>query len=264
MKRIFIAVLIFGALIFFAANGLFRAAVPIAGSARTKSNELVDITLTSKNWPDRKAPWPQLKIPKSYLTNRGTWSGGDQELLVIQTGLPDLKPRPANIFPTAPQGTSEHAAQRNYWSNGIYLQVEAAPEGLTSLGTEYQLGKGARARGYVEQPVMHGLRRVHQVPCAADYAVAQANSNPGLNKPCLMDKPSREHFSLMEDGERALIKMDCSPPWTNDTGGCRARFLHRGLSVVLIFRRAELERWQEFVDGTKRMLDGFAGHNKKT
>lgn len=82
------------------------------------------------------------------------------------------------------------------------------------------------------------------------------------SKPCAMDKPTQEYFLLMEDGERALIKMVCTPPWTNDTGGCRARFLHHGLSITLIFRRAELERWQEFVDGSKRILDRFVINDK--
>jgi hypothetical protein len=262
MRRALFAVVIIGTLIFLAAKGLYRSAVPIAGSARTDSTELVDVRLVSKNWPDRKAPWPQLRIPKAYLTDPGTWGGGDRERIVIETGLPDLKPRPANIYPTAASGTAEHAAQRSYWSNGIYLQLEPAPEGLTSLSADYELGKDARSRGYLEQPAIHGLRQVHRVRCTADYAVAERNSDVSLDKPCATDKPSREHFFLMEEDGRALIKMECTPPWANDVGGCSARFLHRGISVISVFRRTELERWPEFVDGTKRMLDGFVINNK--
>jgi hypothetical protein len=237
-----------------------RSVVPVAGLSRTTSMELVTVTLKNESYGPRKTDWPKLRIPQAYLTDPADRSGGERERVKIETGMPDLLPRPALPYPTAPAGTTERLAQERYRADGMVVNVGPAREGVRNLNgaLPYFFGASAERGGYVLREPLYGLRRVYEVPCMR----ADQKDKPAAN--CDVDKPMSEHFFAFNEAGDLIAEFSCNPPWTGPGGGCQTTFLHRGMQILLIFRRQELERWNEFVSAAKSLVGRFLVHSGKS
>ncbi|HYM47724.1 MAG TPA: hypothetical protein VES91_04530 [Burkholderiaceae bacterium] len=117
------------------------------------------------------------------------------------------------------------------------------------------MSDASRKQGFLEQTTLHGLRRIHELPCTAEYAIAQRQRADGAGRSCDTEKPVSEHFFAFDANGEPTVQLICTPPWSNKNGGCRSYFLYKGMAVTAIFRRAELHRWREFIDGTENLLD---------
>lgn len=268
--QVAVAILICGGLlvtVVWLSERMFQLVVPIAGLSRTTSMDIVAITLKEERDSARKTPLPKLRIPKAYLTDPQNRAGGKQPRVWIETGLPELTPRPAIKHPSAPKGTPERAAQERFWANGMVVTLEPAYEGDTGdvNGTwRESIGERGRRWGYVEREPVFGLRRIHEVPCMQSHVIEREKKAVTSAKPCDPERPSQEHFFAVNEKGDAMVNFVCLPPWTGEEGGCQTRFFHSGVRINLIFRRQELPRWAEFVDGTKRLVDKFLLKNEKT
>jgi len=91
---------------------------------------------------------------------------------------------------------------------------------------------------------------------------ADQKDKPAAN--CDADKPVGEYFFALNEAGDLIAYFSCNPPWTGSGGGCQTRFLHRGTQVLLIFRRQELERWNEFVSAARVLVDRFLVQGDKS
>jgi hypothetical protein len=240
-------------------KGLQRV-VPTAGLSPTTSMDRVTVTLKNESHGPRKTDWPTLNIPQAYLTDPADRRGGERERVRVETGMPELLPRLALPNPTAPVGTSERLAQERYRADGMVVNIEAARDGLRNLNGIWSSMSGASGErgGYVVREPLFGLRRIHEVPCTR----ADQKDKPAAN--CDVDKPVSEYFFALNEAGDVIAHLSCNPPWTGPGGGCQTRFLHRGLQILLIFRRQELERWKEFVGGARALVDRFLVQSDKS
>jgi len=95
----------------------------LKGVGRTEDLTPVDLILRSNH---EKTNGHTLKflIPKSYLTRKVNWLGGEQESIEIQTGLPDLLARPAIKSSRTKISESDCQSSQDYTDNGIYIRLE--------------------------------------------------------------------------------------------------------------------------------------------
>ncbi len=80
----------------------------------------VEIILRSKH-KSTNGHMLTFSIPKAYLRKKRHWKGGEQEDLEIQTGLPDLLPRPAVKKNRKQPGEPGYEEAQIYADNGMYI-----------------------------------------------------------------------------------------------------------------------------------------------
>ncbi len=233
--------------------------VPGSNTARTTSMDMVEIVLEPdpdmQTQPETRGP--RLKIARAFLTDPRTWKGGKQRRVVIETGLPDFQPRVAIGHPSAPASTPERAAQMRELANGLLIWLEASPPGLKNLDAHWTSESDASAKrlGRVERDPIYGLRRIDDVPCMADYVIEQRQRAGAAAKPCDTAKPTTEYYFAFDADGHATVRIECVPLWIEQGTSCMTYFLHKGMVLKAVFRNSELQRWREFVEGARNLVD---------
>lgn len=173
------------------------------------------------------------RIPKGYLSGRR--KGGEVKgMLTIETGLPDLLPRPGKTEIVGIKGSKEYEESLIKYNNGIFINLK----GNKLTDTFYD-----------------NYRRMHQ----RDYSQVPSEIE-SLDKFVKFRKDGSKD-DLMSD---YFITKVSSENWAffncfRDDGysGCGVTITYHGWEVGYNIRRSQLYRWKEFDVAVRRLLDKF-------
>ena len=237
------------------ASRLWHSIYPPAATVRTSSTEIVNITLRR----DMADAGMKLRIPKAFLVSDENWRGGDQEIVVIETRLPDLLPSPYSF--TEPHRDS--AEYKNYLSrlrNSLKITLSAAgaeiPQGMPRHRkrlTQSESFAGSRSKYELISPDHYGLERYREYSCYNEVS----RTGTADTEHCL--DTFREHYLPSAD-DKATVSIICNvePMALKSPGfGCQAYGEFSGRAVNYIFRLSEIPRWREFNDGVHALLKRF-------
>ena len=193
----------------------------------------VDLTLID----ERRIGKPSItyRIPQGYLTSKKLKKGGVvSNQVVIQTGLPDMKPRKAKTKIKGEPGSQEYVDSLKRFNDGIYIYLKrqkSIPE----------FGKNVR-RMYESQYVEEASKfsdfvLYSDVRCGDDYCVGF------------------DYFLTKKSYEGAWVLFRCMPD--SPLVGCSATTVYRGWRIQYSIRRSQLDRWKEFDIAVRELLDSF-------
>ena len=236
-------------------------------SSRSTSMEMVELKLASDNNKELN-----LKIPKAYLTDRKNWQGGKQERIKIETGLPELLPRPANFWITEKVGTPEYEIAERKFENGLFIFLEAhsRDEQKSTLKQVANKWINHHEKFYVRQTnEKFDLLYFKDIQCSdldkfsdehlKEFIEDKEDAVINENKVCY--SRNHEYFITPEKYNDTWVRFRCNSVKTSNKskvqGGCTASTEYKTWSIKYIFRRNQLHRWKEFDNATRQFLDEF-------
>jgi len=221
----------------------------LKGIGRTEDLTPVDLVLRS-NHETTNGHTLKFLIPKSYLTRKVNWLGGEQESIEIQTGLPDLLARPAIKSSRTKISESDYQSSQDYTDNGVYIRLERpsiSKDHFNESDMEkklYAFGSRSRySRDYEKQENVYGLE------------FYKAHFCHQITKECR--ERIGQFFITPLDYDKHWLTFSCSRLELNPSGGCTVKTQYRRKRLTYIFRRTQLYRWQEFDAAVRRLLDNF-------
>ena len=210
---------------------------------RTTSTEPVSLKLKDK----QSGSTITLTVPKAYLTDKHTWSGGTHDSIEIQTSLPDLMPREANITLAGKVGTEEHEKSLRLFRNGLFLRLIGE-----KLIPEYEKNRYEHVLQFYKtrKSDVYGLEHYVKEVCEQ-----LDNNRPAKEPPtCRIN----DHVFVVPIYSKAVrVQFRCTPIELNPIGGCIADTRYRDWHLKYIFRHTEIERWEEFDTAARTLLDRF-------
>lgn len=203
----------------------------------------VSLTLKDK----RSGSTIKLTVPKAYLTDRRTWSGGAHHSIEIQTALPDLMPGQVNIAPVGIVGTKEYEDSLRLFKNGLFLSLIDV-----KLIAEYERNRYEHVLQFYKTRKSDAYGLEHYVKEVCE----QSDNNRPINDPRLCR--INEHVFLTPINSKAVqVHFRCTPLELNPIGGCSADTRYRDWHLKYIFRNTEIARWEEFDRAAHVLLDDF-------
>lgn len=229
-------------------EGLLKEAFPwLKGTGRTDDTAPVEIELVD----ERSGESLKFRIPKAYLTDTANWAGGRQDRVKIETGLPNLEPRPGNIWITEEPGTPEYEREIKFFRNGLFIHVYA---NRPVLGYENNKREAYQDRYVIQNDSLFGLTHFKSIACR-DWKRTAEGEIVQIEEICR--ERGNEHFITPEARDGKWVSFYCTRLEVNQGGGCIARSLYQGWSLEYIFRRNQLNRWRDFDAGARELLDRF-------
>ncbi len=183
----------------------------------------------------------RFKIPEPYLTSAANRRGSAKRYIEMETGLPDMKPRPATFRIKAPKGTPEYEKLKERYNNGVFIWLHAK-----------KLRKGYQQRMYE-----YLLQEYAELPSDIEGLQRFGEKCPSKEKLPKLGQETRCYTGLTEyfiSTEPRMVRLRCSKAEYNKRGGCIAESDYQGRELIYIFRRTELARWQEFDDAVRGLL----------
>ena len=237
-------------------------------SGRSTSTDLIELSLVNEKI-DKAL---NLRIPKAYLTDTKNWKGSEQKTITIETGLPELEPRPASFWITDKPGTPEHDIAVEKFQNGLFIYLEAyrRDEQKYSLVRIANHWKEVYEKNYERQKdERYDLYFYKDINCSGlkkfseehlkDFMESRADAVIKDNQVCY--SRSHEYFITPDDYAEVWVRYRCNQVKpsnkTEDQGGCTAYTEYRNWAVRYIFKRNQLHRWKEFDTATRMLLDKF-------
>lgn len=198
-----------------------------------------------------------LDVPEKYVSRRAR-PGPENGLLVIQTELPDLRPRPAVIERKAPAGNPRADTEDRNTRNGVVVELWGKV-----MDDQYPIRvmRAAPDRWDRLPDNVSGLRRYGSCdpksrPSGPDPSqAATASAFPHL--PCRQINLTEAYFPETYAPGEPWAYFNCGRLDLNPNDGCTARGMYRGRDFAFIIRRVELSRWKEFDSAVRDLLDHF-------
>jgi hypothetical protein len=235
------------------------AALPGWSSARTTSMERVTVSL----FDARTDTELTLSVPKAYMVRGENWSGGRQEIIRIETRLPDLLPAEATPQVVGERGSAEYGRSMTEFTNGIVM----------SLGNSYSdPGRGTheRLRQRFSRNTRSGSHEAFELVDEDEFLShyrefscqpSQTNGDAEADDANMTCREAFQDDYISRDETRPSAQVIC-PVWNLPSLtyrlGCTAYTSYRGFSLNYVFRYTELHRWQEFDSGVRQLLEKFA------
>ncbi len=226
-------------------DDLFKQAFPwLKDSGRTEDMTPVEIELVD----ERSGESLHFRIPKAYLTNKSNWVGGKHGRIKIETGLPELKPRPGNIW--VRRDDPDYDRKIGFFRNGLFINLDGRrpdPQYEKNVIKRYK-------HDYKIQPsLVHDLNYYKYIICS-DIERKQG-------KPVKAEMRCREHtdeyFITPPESSLPWVAMTCTKLEVNSGGGCIVSSRYRDRKLEYIFRTSQLHRWREFDTAARKLLDQF-------
>lgn len=216
--------------------------------ARTKNMEPIDIHLLGAITGDGV----HLRIPKSYMTNKRNWAGGEQtESVKIETRLPELQPAKALYRAKGDEGSAEYEAGLKKRQNGVFVTIKPGViRDDTKRSFEDNNYRWYQRKYLLQTEEKFGLEHFYEQSCKTETDQSGKESER-----CwfLID----EYFVAKHEDKKKWKFFWCSRPEMNPGAACRVNTRFRNIRLQYMFRRSQLHRWQEFDIGVTKLLDQF-------
>jgi hypothetical protein len=229
-------------------------AVPNADSADEKGDgklirfELVDEKTNAKL---------VLDVPAKY-TNRRARRGPENGLLVIETGLPDLRPRPALIDRKAPAGTPEAEREDRFIKDGVIVDLRGKV-----VTQQYPINVMRNFPKWQDRlpDDVPGFRRYGSCDWRDKKAERERQADPARAAeppiPCRQVGETEEYVPEAYVPGEPWAHFHCARPNLGWRAYCSGRGLYRQRDFAFTIRRTELARWKEFDRAARLLLDRF-------
>jgi len=195
---------------------------------RTVDTTPVEIALQDKDETTR------FKIPKVYLTFSENWKGGPQDFIRLETIFPSMAPLSAHR--TSARGTDVLIISlRSYANTGGNYNIQRTLSRL--LAAEWVF-----VNRLVEPSGVGFGKYVYKRD-----EMKQKNENVMIHE-----------YLVPEDNASADVYFQCIREKNNPEVGCIAFFAFgKNLSLEIVFRRSELQKWQEIRRASINLLESF-------
>jgi hypothetical protein len=233
--------------------------LPGANRAHTTNMQPVDLLLLDVE----KGGVLRLRVPKAYLTKASTWSGGKQRFISMETQLPALQPTPAIPPPPLPD-SPEYARWLAESNEGIYITLENTyvsssasdirERWLKSYAVDRNRGSPNAYELISDAPP--GLVGYKALACS-NLEYTATGSVAETEWKC--QDASREDY-VSKEGDPTVhffCNMNGATGIWRARMGCQVDTTFHGLALRYIFRHSQLDRWQEFDSGVRRLLESF-------
>jgi hypothetical protein len=254
-----IVVSVVAAGVLYRARYLSASILPADNGSHTTDMRAVKLTIENKLVQRRVV----FEVPAAYLTRASHRDGGVVESFVIETGLPDLIPRPyqfgsskADSGTATPQAT---LAQRN----GLRIRVggPAYPHAGYATTDFGPLRARLQTTTHVE-PVPegeYGLMKFADITCGS----TPPPRPPGVPDTYSACTPSDNNHYVNLPNETPSIQIDC-PRTPRIVEGCQAITYCEGIFIRFIFHATEIARWREFQAGACGLIQRFIAEDIDT
>jgi hypothetical protein len=220
--------------------------------------ELVDI-----DWRAENGGHLHLKIPRAYLSEMYQEKGESTiTSLVIETGLPDLKPRPAVPMRRGDPGSTQWEEDTRFLKDGMRISLTKLGSRIPSeqVQTNYlnSIRGSVADRQAIELASIDGLLRFLQMTCS--------KPETGYIKP--PEDPTPE--GCRSTGRETFISPTPGPNWVQmicrhilkgapgPIPGCQITVQYNShFFVEFMIRNTEQSRWKKFEIGTRKLIDSF-------
>ena len=204
-----------------------------------------------------------LDIPAGYLSRDVRKASGRVERVVIETGLPDMKPRRALLHPRSAPDAPGYADEMAIWRNGAYVILRDREVSSAFPTNSYEYARKRLRRLPGDQAGLEGFRdyvcmgrqQILADPTRSAKLREQARQN--TEDPICWPFGHEIFFAPPGVPLDKWVRMYCNPVEDGPAGGCIADAIYRGKGLKYIFRRTELGRWQEFDRAVRALLDRF-------
>jgi hypothetical protein len=159
----------------------------------------------------------RLTVPKAYLVRAENWRGGNQEIVRIETRLPNLRPEPAMPEILGKPGSAEYQRTRADFANGVAISLSTqnvdpqhfATSVLEMLTNVHRIS-GAQKYEKLDSSFT-GLQRFQELRCSAGRPLLKEPPTEGC------ESAFREHFlSLATD--QPSVHIICDMALVKDVG----------------------------------------------
>lgn len=220
--------------------------------------------------PDFSGPtWggtPVLRIPKGYLRVPGGFSEGQFIGVRLETLLPDLEPRPAQLSTASPLEHVEAQEVQRYNRNGLQLVLHNGISGSKRPWRPYDY---VRSDADLISTNALGLERYRSPKAKEELADGGPSPRPQVKEyhdpvtnsqqTYLVRPRSRDHFVSPPDVDPWIL-IDCIPCALYDADRClcQGRSVHHGWLFEYSIYGSQLTRWREFDGAARTLIDRFA------
>lgn len=232
-----------------------KSVVPGAQIGRTSSTEFVELAVVASTGESLK-----LRLPKSYLVLRENWKGGPQTAIWIEAALPEMKPARAIPKLVGSLGSPEYERSLTAMNNGVWLSLE-------SQGRDIARALGNIRRNLTNTERVHGTPRAFEMAADTRYGlqpfrekrcwlVQEQRPGAGVSLEHCVDNLSDHYLPASGDDPPVYIVCDLSiAGYLGPRVGCDVTAEYRGFALTYRFKESQLNRWREFDEAVRGMLD---------
>ncbi len=201
-----------------------------------------------------------LSVPKAYMV-RWPLARNPKGAIRIETRFPELEPAEATPRLVGEPGSSEYARSMEEIRNGVAIRIDNAYVDPTAGAHERQRERfsgNTRSSGNYDAYELvdadaFGLLHYSTFFCQP----SRLDGDQGGGRTAWNCRETYEDNYLNRDATVHIVCNVWNLPALAFKFECTAQTWYRGFQMTYVFRHSELERWQEFDSGVRRLLDSF-------